>query len=286
MFRRLLLSALTVLALLTPVATTQARAATTATRTTGYAVYYRSGNSAWYAAGTFATSAEARRASDQLVARGYTVFVRSADLAVARPAVAADTVTLAQATTAFRAVAGRQDIAFRFVEDGCYARAHLMVGHLQALGMRPRKAWAFGDLYASTPNHPDRHVAWNYHVAPTLRVRDQHNRVVEMVIDPSLATRPVTVAEWRALMTRPQGQVPSVCLTNLGQAPVKPGNVPVGGHGFWPGNDPADANAFAVYVMRMYKPYEGKRAPTTVYTTNVINFWRTNQAEARRLARM
>ncbi|MBY0413677.1 MAG: hypothetical protein K2Q18_05910, partial [Bdellovibrionales bacterium] len=49
---------------------------------------------------------------------------------------------------------------------------------------------------------PESGIRWNFHVAPIVYVKDDHNNIQKMVIDPSLFDRPVSVAEWDAKMTK------------------------------------------------------------------------------------
>jgi hypothetical protein len=162
------------------------------------------------------------------------------------------------AAAVFSILASRPDIAFRFPVDGCYARAHLMVKQMKAMGLSPGKAWTFaspGDpLWVDTPNHPDGKVSWGYHVAPTLPVKGDDGVVRDMVIDPSMSDHPVTVEEWK----NAQHDTPTVVQTSPGQPPV-PAR---GGSGYWPGPDPPEGpDAHAQETMEEYKMYEGTRGP-------------------------
>lgn len=89
-------------------------------------------------------------------------------------------------------------IPFLFPDDGCWGRAHEMCRLIIAEGESPRKMWTYGNLRANTPNHPDCFVRWRWHVAPTILVGTEFSSEVR-VIDPSLATKPITYLEWRAL---------------------------------------------------------------------------------------
>ena len=55
------------------------------------------------------------------------------------------TVTLAQAESIFRWLEGMSDVSFRYVDDGCYAQAHLMIRRMQQRGLRPAKVWSFAN---------------------------------------------------------------------------------------------------------------------------------------------
>jgi hypothetical protein len=180
----------------------------------------------------------------------------------------AQTVTPAQVEALFRVLAGRRDIAFHYPADGCYARAHLMLRHLQHLGLHPYKVWAFADgedLEASTPHHPEGRVSWDYHVAPALCVRFADASQRWYVLDPSLFDRPVPVERWVAALRRsPASPRPYVTFTRPGEAPTRPSGV-VEGSGYWPEADPPEGlDAHAAAAMRRFKPYEDRLPPPSV----------------------
>src|SRR5262245_43741887 len=161
------------------------------------------------------------------------------------------------------------DTALRCPVDGCYARAHLMVGRMQKNRFKPRKVWAFANgesLYARTKNHPDGHVSWGYHVAPVLRVRLSDGGQRWYVIDPSLFSAPATIDQWEAAMMKTKSShKPYVTVTAVGQAPTMLNKRKASGTGYWPASDPKEGlDAHAVATMKKYKPYEGKRPPKGV----------------------
>jgi hypothetical protein len=92
-------------------------------------------------------------------------------------------------------------IPFKHAYDGCYARAHEMCRLMMSEGEAPEKVWIYGSLHVVTSNVHNCDINWGWHVAPTLMVTtpgappegEKH------VIDPSLCTAPVTVADWQAL---------------------------------------------------------------------------------------
>jgi Glutaminase len=98
-------------------------------------------------------------------------------------------------------------IPYLYPDDGCWARAHSMCRTMLALGASPRKLWiqavSPGWLRVGTRNNPRCYVEWPWHVAPTLCVTSGDGRQ-EMVIDPSIFTTPVTVAEWIAAQNHPR----------------------------------------------------------------------------------
>jgi len=77
----------------------------------------------------------------------------------------ADEIPFEQAMQVFDQLADRTDIAFAYAEDGCYARAHLMCLIINALGLTPKKAWAFEDRdYLSVQKPNGEKVIWGWHV--------------------------------------------------------------------------------------------------------------------------
>lgn len=100
-----------------------------------------------------------------------------------------------------------QDITFDYPIDGCWNRAHLMVKAMEELGIPEEsitKAWTFakpGEELAVPANYfsmysPDGIVNWGWHVAPVVTVIDDNGNEVQIALDPSIATEPVTVQEW------------------------------------------------------------------------------------------
>jgi hypothetical protein len=162
-----------------------------------------------------------------------------------------------QAEAAFRCMASQKDIAFNYVPDGCYSRAHLMALRLVRMGYAPGKVWAFANgesLHARTINTPTGYVQWSWHVAPTVPVRTKHG-VVDMVIDPSLFPRPVTVWEWKNSMKKsPDSREPFIYQSRLGEPPLTPRMLKAGGTGYWNGDDPrGNIDEHAFRVMRNYQ---------------------------------
>jgi len=142
-----------------------------------------------------------------------------------------------RAKAIFAEFATAADLALGFLADGCYARTHVMVQRLLALGLAPSKLWAFAAgmadlLWIETPDHPDGRVHWAYHVAPLLVVRGPGADVQEMIFDPLLFDRPVPVDEWRDALH----DTPTLVRTTPGEPPL-PAR---GGSGYWPGPDPIE----------------------------------------------
>jgi hypothetical protein len=125
-----------------------------------------------------------------------------------RAAPASNTVSLAEARAEFEDLAHNHQIPFAYIRDCCTARAHEMCRIMILAGLHPRKVWNYGHGWAqshqpptlrvTTNTVPEGFVTWCYHVAPILSVRTSSGTVKQMVIDPSLFTEPVTIAEWVA----------------------------------------------------------------------------------------
>jgi hypothetical protein len=140
-----------------------------------------------------------------------------------------------RAAEVFADLASQSDIVFGYLDEGCHARAHLMVRRLLQLGLTPRKVWTIAagrhdPLWVHPPARGDAVVTWDFHVAPTLAVLGEDSVERELVFDPSLLDRPVTVDEWRDA----QHDTPRVIRTALGEPPLPER----GGSGYWPLPDP------------------------------------------------
>ncbi|MGY0833823.1 protein-glutamine glutaminase family protein [Azospirillum argentinense] len=85
-------------------------------------------------------------------------------------------------------------ITFLFPDDGCYARAHEMCRIIGPASTG--KVWIYGALKTRTRNHPNCTVLWRYHVATTVLVSTGAG-TTPYVLDPSLFTKPVTIATWK-----------------------------------------------------------------------------------------
>lgn len=106
----------------------------------------------------------------------------------------------------FDYVAGRSYIPFHIFFDGCFERAYQMIT------VGARKDLEFGKVVIDVLNKekdylkvssPDGqyYVRWKYHVAPYLFVRLDSGVVQQMVLDPSLFDKLVTVAEFKDRLT-------------------------------------------------------------------------------------
>jgi hypothetical protein len=107
-------------------------------------------------------------------------------------------------------------VPFHYPSDGCAWRAHIMASLLTQKGYGSYKIFAvsgrrsleplsLNTKYAgdnALPNEIPR-VGWWYHVAPTIEVITKpHTSVTKtMVLDPSMADRPLPIDEWLGMMT-------------------------------------------------------------------------------------
>lgn len=102
----------------------------------------------------------------------------------------------------FNQLAAKKELAFEYVVEGCYARAHFMCEDIEETGVKAYKAWieAEGrDINVSFKGEYKARVGWKYHVAPTVKVKDGKG-VQDIVLDPSMFDGPVTKDEWASAM--------------------------------------------------------------------------------------
>lgn len=98
---------------------------------------------------------------------------------------------------AFNTLAQRSDIAFNYVDDGCFARAHIMCRALQDMDVAPGKVWAYkGDEKMKLTQAGRVFALWDYHVAPCVPVRMPDKSVQNIILDPGIFDGPVTVDQW------------------------------------------------------------------------------------------
>ncbi len=96
------------------------------------------------------------------------------------------------------------NLPFRYPEDGCYARAQIMVQELEEMGLEAGKTFIEGNLIVITENSPKGFVQWRYHVAPVLIV-SENGKNIPYVFDPSIFDRPVPAEEWYNIQTSSRG---------------------------------------------------------------------------------
>lgn len=90
-------------------------------------------------------------------------------------------------------------ITWMYPDDGCYARAEMMVNSLQEsiAPLTMMKIFVFGNLYVETDNSPNGFVQWWYHVAPTILNNGEY-WVFDPAIDPH---NPLKLNDWLRTMT-------------------------------------------------------------------------------------
>jgi hypothetical protein len=136
------------------------------------------------------------------------------------------TLTENEANKLFHELSANKNIPFDYPVDCCFSRAHSMCRTITNKGIDCKKNWYFDqdwgtqkqkaslhprDADGSVVSFPDRKsgknepVQWVYHVAPTVRVEKADGTIQDMVMDPSLADRPLTKDEWKARQGNPLG---------------------------------------------------------------------------------
>lgn len=105
-------------------------------------------------------------------------------------------VTESEASSLFREFAADPSLPFRFLPDGCQARAQRMAQLLLAKGIQSGKVFIKGKFELENPWDPLWPARWQYHTAPVLLVKVAEGRNELRVIDPSLFARPVTLPEF------------------------------------------------------------------------------------------
>ncbi len=136
------------------------------------------------------------------------------------------TMTEDEAKQLFNKFASEDKIPFDYPVDCCYSRAHLMCMHIEYKGFICEKQfvfdseWVYGnssqnmDLRPKTQagqpmtfpneNGNEQQVKWSYHVAPIVTILNNEGDEKHLIIDPSIASQPVTVDEWKNIMGIPK----------------------------------------------------------------------------------
>lgn len=102
----------------------------------------------------------------------------------------------------FSLMANDAEIPFNYPKDGCFVRAHMMAHKLEEQGIIVAKSFLIGRIMVPTSMGPE---VWRYHVAPMVMVRDQNEQLVPTIFDPSLFDHPVSLDEFRKLLSRSRG---------------------------------------------------------------------------------
>jgi hypothetical protein len=165
-------------------------------------------------------------------------------------------------------------VAFHCVEEGCHARAQLMIDQLRQLGLSPgqvRRAWAFSErafgragprmrptTEGGSPllDYQGAVIEFDYHVAPGVLVEGPGGAPGLRVLDPSLLGHPAEVDLWHQRAGTPLQFPLSAQVTALGVPPIHPGTGrPFPGSGYRPWADPQprtpahDAETVMVDIM-------------------------------------
>lgn len=116
-----------------------------------------------------------------------------------------------RAMEVFKTLKNDEDNAFNFPVEGCFARAHRMAQVMDEMDIVSGKAFLEGEFYF---NDKFGSYGWSYHVASVVLVRDKKNKLVPTVFDPGLFDRPVSLDEWKKLITKdPKSKLRSEYLT-------------------------------------------------------------------------
>jgi hypothetical protein len=109
--------------------------------------------------------------------------------------------SLEQAQQLFKEFQQLDYIPTRYIDDGCYARAHELALIARANGMTFGKAHALPDSGLLTPEEgrerlPSSFAGWRYHTNAFVMVRDG-DELVPMTFDLGIADRPQSFEQWR-----------------------------------------------------------------------------------------
>lgn len=121
-----------------------------------------------------------------------------------------DIISEARAQQLFESFKADESIPFGYPIDGCYARATAMARIAESENIQMAKIYAEGVLRVKDvgPFYPE--VTWGFHVAPIIGVKQKNGKTIDMVFDPGLFDRPVTVDEWIKKMQAPGEPSPTV----------------------------------------------------------------------------
>jgi hypothetical protein len=99
-----------------------------------------------------------------------------------------------------------KDIPWDYVEDGCFARAAAATDIIDQENIEAAKIYVVptsGPLKVKTDKSDKGSVQWNeYHTAVAVKVKKEDGTIETYVIDPSLFTKAVPVADWYGIQTK------------------------------------------------------------------------------------
>jgi hypothetical protein len=102
--------------------------------------------------------------------------------------------------TEFDKLAADKDIPFKYITDGCTARAHLMCDEMHKDDVNCAKMWVMVDHtknYLASKNEYLEADWHGFHVAPLVYARDEKTQQIEpYVMDPSVAHHPMRPQDW------------------------------------------------------------------------------------------
>ncbi len=107
----------------------------------------------------------------------------------------------------------RPDLVFDYTPNGCTQRAQMMGQALNMNGFRVARIWLSTQrphsLQVPSRLNPGETQHWDYHTAIVVSATPRPGQRAELfVIDPSVATRPLTVNEWTNMQTRHNPSMP------------------------------------------------------------------------------
>lgn len=105
-----------------------------------------------------------------------------------------------EANALFTKFMARTDIPFRYIKEGCYARAHKMARIMDEEGIISGKAFLEGHLVVDGGEFFGK-TRWGYHVASLVYVK-KNNELIPTIFDPSLFNEPVPYSQWKALINK------------------------------------------------------------------------------------
>jgi hypothetical protein len=130
-----------------------------------------------------------------------------------RQTIEASVISEKSALELFEQFKSDKKMAFEFPIDGCYARATMMARIAEDNNVKVAKIYAEGILRVLKASKDFPEVTWGYHVAPIVGVKQVDGAIVNMVFDPSLFDKPVTVDAWLDRMSGdgdPKAEINSV----------------------------------------------------------------------------
>ncbi|HFK5529469.1 TPA: protein-glutamine glutaminase family protein [Elizabethkingia anophelis] len=108
------------------------------------------------------------------------------------------------------------NLDFKCIYNGCQNRAMVMSLLLNKKGIKHHKIWNFDPYKISIFNKQDgldvedilklkrNRIVWDFHVAISVLIKTEGTENLQnMVIDPSFASKPLTVSDWLALQNSP-----------------------------------------------------------------------------------